>query len=149
MVDLQTDFSEVYNVVQVQFSLLSPDDIVQNSVVPVTNTDINEGSSAETPKCNGVNDPRMGPSTPSSQAQIICPTDEQTFDNCPGYFGHIPLSKPVFWPQYISGAGGGGIVKTVLKFICFKCSKLLIDLEKPTEKQNFENSQRKKGESEV
>ena len=145
MVDLQTDFSEVYNVVQVQFSLLSPDEIVQNSVVPVTNTDINEGSSAETPKCNGVNDPRMGPSTPSSQSQIICPTDEQTFDNCPGYFGHIPLSKPVFWPQYISGAGGGGIVKTVLKFICYKCSKLLIDLEKPTEKQNFENSQRRRG----
>ena len=145
MVDLQTDFSDVYNVVQVQFSLLSPDEIIQNSVVPVTNTDINEGSSADTPKCNGVNDPRMGPSTPSSQLQIICPTDEQTFDNCPGYFGHIPLSKPVFWPQYISGAGGGGIVKTVLKFICYKCSKLLIDFEKATEKTNFENSQRKKG----
>ena len=145
MVDLQTDFSEVYNVVQVQFSLLSPDEIIQNSVVPVTNTDINEGSSADTPKCNGVNDPRMGPSTPSSQSQIICPTDEQTFDNCPGYFGHIPLSKPVFWPQYISGNGGGGIVKTVLKFICYKCSKLLIDFDKPTEKTNFDNSQRRKG----
>ena len=104
-----------------------------------------KGRPADTPKCNGVNDPRMGPSTPSSQSQIICPTDEQTFDNCPGYFGHIPLSKPVFWPQYISGAGGGGIVKTVLKFICYKCSKLLIDFDKPTEKTNFDNSQRRKG----
>ena len=145
MADGVSDYSDVYKVTGVQFSILSPDEIIQNSVASVFQTDINEGSSIDQPKCNGVNDPRMGPS--HQKSSMLCPTDDNTFKNCPGYFGHIQLAKPVFWPQYMSGASGG-IIKTILRYVCYNCSSLLIDND-PTSESNeravFQSAQRLKG----
>lgn len=121
MEDLTVDYSDVYNVSELYFSVLSPEEIINNSVVQVFNTELNEGSSLDTPRCNGVNDPRMGPPTGST---IICPTDDLTSKGgCPGYFGHIDLSKPVFWPQFMP------IIQTLLRMVCYNCSHLLIDFE--------------------
>ena len=139
MVDPKTDFSDVYDVVKMRFSILSPDDIIKNSVVPVFNTELNEGSSLETPKCNGVNDPRMGP---ANQSSIICPIDENTYNNCPGYFGHIELAKPVFWPEFMQ------IIINVIRYTCYNCSKLLIETageERTADKLGFEVAQRLRG----
>jgi DNA-directed RNA polymerase II subunit RPB1 len=43
---------------------------------------------------------------------------------CPGHFGHIELAKPVFYIQFFDI-----IVKKLLKCVCFRCSKLLINEE--------------------
>ena len=131
------DYSNVYEVAEMQFSIMSPDEILMNSVVPVFNTDINEGSSLDTPKCNGVNDPRLGPSTPSS---VICPTDEMTWKNCPGFFGHLELARPVFWPHFLE------YVFNILKMTCYNCSKLLIDVE-GADKIPFAASQKAKAKA--
>jgi DNA-directed RNA polymerase II subunit RPB1 len=88
-------WADTYNVQGVQFSILSPEEILRNSVVRVTEIDLQEGSLIDTPKCNGVCDARMGPS--SSKSNVICPTDERKFGNTPGYFGHIELAVPCYW----------------------------------------------------
>lgn len=137
MVADRVDYSNVYDVVEIQFSIMSPDEILMNSVVPVFQTDINEGSSLDTPKCNGVNDPRLGPSQPGP---VICPTDESTFKNCPGYFGHLELAKPVFWPQFLD------YVFAILKITCYNCSKLLVDVE-GADRIPYANAQKAKGKA--
>ena len=52
---------------------------------------------------------------------LICPTDGMNYIDCPGYFGHIRLAKPVFYIHYID------TVIEVLKCVCIKCSKLVIN----------------------
>lgn len=103
-------------IIGIQFSLLSPEEIVRNSVAEITSKDTYNGIK---PKIGGLFDPRMGVLDPG----LICPTDGENYINCPGYFGHIVLAKPVFYIQYLS------TVSKILKCICFKCSKLLIAKE--------------------
>lgn len=103
-------------IIGIQFSILSPDEIIRNSVAEITSKDTYNGMK---PKIGGLFDPRMGVLDPGT----ICPTDGENYINCPGYFGHIVLAKPVFYIQYFN------IVQKILKCICFKCSKLLISKE--------------------
>ena len=44
---------------------------------------------------------------------------------CPGHFGHIELARPVYNYQFMD------IIIKILKCICFRCSKLLINKDKP------------------
>jgi len=113
------DYSEVDLVNNIQLSILSPNEILQMSVVPVDSTEINAGSNINIPQCNGVNDPRMGPL--ASDSKMLCPIDDQNHRDCPGYFGHILLAKPVFWPHFMDH------IITILKYVCVNCSSLLID----------------------
>lgn len=101
-------------IIGVQFSMLSPKEIRNNSVVEITSRDTYINNK---PVIGGLFDPRMGTIDPD----IVCPTDGLSYINTPGYFGHIELARPVFYMQHFKE-----IVK-VLKCICFKCSKLLID----------------------
>ena len=55
---------------------------------------------------------------------LICPTDGLDYMKTPGYFGHINLSRPVFYIQYLN------IIIKVLRCTCVKCSKLLINKER-------------------
>lgn len=141
MEDTSIDYSNVYDVASVQFSVLSPEEIISNSVVQVFNTELNEGSSMDTPKCNGVNDPRMGPSR--QDERFICPTDDKTFNNCPGFFGHLELAKPVFWPLFMP------IIQHLLRLTCYNCSKILInfDDDRSNDPIVFESAQRLKGKA--
>ena len=101
-------------IIGVQFSMLSPDEIRRNSVIEITSRDTYINNK---PQPGGLFDPRMGVFEPG----FICPTDGLTYIHTPGYFGHIELSRPVFWIQHIKE-----IVK-ILKSICYKCSKLKIN----------------------
>jgi len=103
-------------IIGVQFSILSPEEIERMSVAEITNKETYTGIK---PKVGGLFDTRMGILEPG----MICPTDGQNYIDCPGYFGHIKLARPVFYIQYLST-----IVK-ILKCVCIKCSKLLIDKE--------------------
>jgi DNA-directed RNA polymerase II subunit RPB1 len=101
-------------IVGVQFSMFSPDEIRKNSVVEVTSRDTYINNK---PVVGGLFDPRMGVLEPG----IICPTDGLTYIDTPGYFGHIELARPVFFIQHIKE------IMKIMKCICFKCSKILLN----------------------
>ncbi len=101
-------------IIGIQFSLLSPEEIERNSVAEITNKETYTGIK---PKINGLFDPRMGVLEPG----LVCPTDGQNYIDCPGYFGHIKLAKPVYYIQYIEE------IRSILRCVCIKCSRLLLN----------------------
>ena len=106
---------KIREIVGVQFSIMSPEEIKKRSVVHVTQTILYDSNGD--PVIGGLFDPRMGVLDHGK----ICPTDNLDNRFCPGYFGHIELARPVFHIQFIS------IVQKILKCICIRCSKLLVD----------------------
>jgi DNA-directed RNA polymerase II subunit RPB1 len=104
-------------IVGIQFSILSPDEIRKGSVAEITSRDTYINNK---PVIGGLFDPRMGVLEPG----LICPTDGLDYMKTPGYAGHIELSRPVFYIQYLS------TIQKVLRCVCFKCSKLKISKEK-------------------
>ncbi|OWF36304.1 DNA-directed RNA polymerase II subunit RPB1 [Mizuhopecten yessoensis] len=101
---------------RVQFGILSPDECRRMSV---TDGGIRYSRMMECwrPKLNGLMDPRQG----TMDRNAHCQTCAGNMSECPGHFGHIELSKPVF--------NVGFFKKTikVLRCVCFFCSKLLVD----------------------
>ena len=102
------------------------------------------------PKLGGLNDPRQGTVDRHSRSVCLtcalhscyylvvliqhavllhmcmvfhsrCMTCAGTMTECPGHFGHVELSKPVFHIGFLT--------KTIkiLRCVCFYCSKMLID----------------------
>ena len=116
-------------VIGIQFSILSPEEIRKASVAEIISRDTYINNK---PVIGGLFDPRMGISDPG----LICPTDGLDYMQTPGYFGHVELARPIFYIQYLNT-----IIK-ILRCICIKCSKLLIDKSKYTE--TFEQDNRKR-----
>ena len=107
-------------IIGIQFSILSPEEIRNSSVAEITSRDTYINNK---PVIGGLFDPRMGVLEPG----LICPTDGLDYMKTPGYFGHIELARPVFYIQYFN------TILKILRCVCFKCSKLLIN--KDTYKQ--------------
>ena len=107
--------SNVREIDGVQFSVLSPEEIKRRSVVHVNQT-ILFGSNGN-PVVGGLFDSRMGVIDHGK----ICPTDGLYNRLCPVHFGHIELCRPVYHIQFIH------IIVKILKCICIRCSKILID----------------------
>jgi DNA-directed RNA polymerase II subunit RPB1 len=105
---------KVEKIIGLQFSVMSAEDIINRSVCELTSTDT---FANEKPIIDGLFDPRMG----VVDANQICKTCENKPNFCTGHFGHIVLGKPVFYIQYFN------TVFKLLKCICFRCSKVLID----------------------
>jgi len=101
-------------IIGMQYSLMSPEEIRQGSVVEILSKDTYTNNK---PIAHGLFDIRMGVLDPG----YICPTDGMDYMQSPGYFGHYPLAEPVFYTQYIS------TIFKILKCVCFQCSKLLIN----------------------
>jgi DNA-directed RNA polymerase II subunit RPB1 len=115
----------------IQFCILGPDEIRRRSVAEITKTDtynINE------PVMNGLFDPRMG----VIDNNKICKTCEQRNTFCPGHFGHIELARPLFHVQFFP------IVQKLLRCVCFRCSKILVDLNDPAVKAAMKKGDRQK-----
>lgn len=104
-------------IIGIQFSILSPEEIMNMSVAEITSRDTYVNNK---PVIGGLFDPRMGVLEPG----MICPTDGLNYMQSPGYFGHIQLARPVFYIQYLKH------IMKIMRCVCFKCSKLLIDKEK-------------------
>ena len=104
-------------IIGIQFSILSPDEIRKGSVAEITSRDTYINNK---PVIGGLFDPRMGVLEPG----LICPTDGLDYMQTPGYFGHIELARPVYYIQYLN------TILKILRCVCFKCSKLLINKEK-------------------
>lgn len=64
-------------------------------------------------------DPRLG-AIGRDFPCLTCNSDEK---NCPGHFGHIELVKPMYNIGFFS------VTLSVLRCVCFFCSKLLIPPE--------------------
>ncbi len=104
----------VSKIIGIQFSILSPDEIRRSSVAAITSRDTYINNK---PVIGGLFDPRMGVLEPG----LICPTDGLDYMKTPGYSGHIDLARPVYYIQYLS------TIRKILKCVCIKCSKLLIN----------------------
>ena len=104
-------------IIGIQFGLLSPEEILKGSVAEITSRDTYINNK---PVIGGLFDPRLGVLEPG----LICPTDGLNYLQTPGYFGHINLARPVFYIQYLTS------IMKILRCVCIKCSKLLIDKEK-------------------
>lgn len=120
--------SDIESVVGIQFSILSPDEIRKGSVVEITTQTPYEGNE---PKIGGLFDPRMG----VLENGKICRSCGQTNHGCPGHFGHYELIRPVYFFQFLP------MVQAILRCICVKCSKLLI------EKDAHKDLSKRKGEA--
>lgn len=106
--------SDYETIVGVQFSIFSPDEIEKRSVVEITSQHTYEGSE---PKIGGLFDPRMGVLDNGK----TCRSCGQSNHSCPGHFGHYRLTRPMYFIQFVP------MVMNVLRCVCIRCSKLLID----------------------
>jgi DNA-directed RNA polymerase II subunit RPB1 len=104
-------------IIGIQFSVLSPEEIRNASVVEVVKRDTFCNNK---PVIGGLSDPRMG----VTDSNLICPTDSLDYEKTPGYFGHINLARPVFYIQFLKD------ILKVCKCVCYKCGKLLINKQK-------------------
>jgi DNA-directed RNA polymerase II subunit RPB1 len=100
-------------IIGIQFGMMSPEDIRKGSVVEIQSRDTYTNNQ---PVNRGLFDVRMGVQDPG----LVCPTDGRTSMDCPGYFGHLELARPVFYMQYFP------IIQKFTRVVCFKCSKLLL-----------------------
>jgi len=112
------DVRNLEQITKVQFGILNPEEIRKGSVCEVTSPITYDGTE---PKINGLFDPRMG----VIERGRLCSTCELNSDLCPGHFGHIELALPVFYFQYMN------MVIRLLRCVCFRCSKLLVDKSDP------------------
>ncbi|KAK3424808.1 hypothetical protein EUGRSUZ_F01570 [Eucalyptus grandis] len=116
--DIRFPFSpaEVAKVRTVQFGILCPDEIRQMSVVR-----IEHGESMERgkPKLGGLSDPRLG----TVDRKLKCETCMANMAECPGHFGHLELTEPMFHIGFMK------TVLSIMRCVCFSCSKILVDEE--------------------
>lgn len=110
--------NDIDTIKAIQFTIMSPEEIEKKSVCEIVSTDTYSGND---PIIGGLFDSRMG----VIENDKICKTCNQKNTFCPGHFGHIRLAKPVFYIQFFD------IVRKLLKCVCFRCSKLLMDPENP------------------
>ncbi len=100
----------------VQFRVLSDAEIRRRSAMEVTE---NQTFDRNEPVPNGLFDPRMG----VIDNNRVCGTCQQRNTFCPGHFGHVSLARPVFYIQFFD------VVRKLVRCVCFRCSRLLVDLE--------------------
>ena len=112
-----------HDINEIQFGLLSKEDILNMSVVELTEPKFIPKEKGTTPyptyRENSVYDSRMGPMNPTD----ICPTCSQKSLHCPGHFGHIVLEVPVIHPLFYKK------VLHYLQCFCIQCSKFLVTTE--------------------
>ncbi|KAK2656914.1 hypothetical protein Ddye_009966 [Dipteronia dyeriana] len=108
--------AEVAKVRLVQFGILSPDEIRQMSVVQIEHSETTERGK---PKPAGLSDPRLG----TIDRKMKCDTCTANMAECPGHFGHLELAKPMFHIGFLK------TVLSIMRCVCFNCSKILADEE--------------------
>ena len=110
---------------QINFGLMSPEDIRAMSVVTVETPDTYEDDGFPIEK--GLMDPRLGVIDPS----LVCRTCGFRGGDCQGHFGSIELARPVIH------IGFGDIIHKILRSTCNECGRVLLDdaqIEEYTEK---------------
>eukprot|EP01018_Ginkgo_biloba_P010812 Gb_06031 [translate_table: standard] len=106
--------AEIARVKTVQFGILGPEEIRQQSVLQIEHAETYEGGK---PKPGGLSDPRMG----TIDRVMKCGTCTGGMSECPGHFGHLELAKPMYHVGFLK------TVLSVLRCVCFNCSRILAD----------------------
>ncbi|KAF5385561.1 hypothetical protein D9757_006795 [Collybiopsis confluens] len=107
----------VRRVKEVQFGILSPEEIKAYSVAKIEHPEVMDEATHK-PKMGGLMDPRLG----TIDRNFKCQTCGEGMAECPGHFGHIELARPVFHPGFIIK------VKKILECVCVNCGKLKADI---------------------
>ena len=102
---------------QINFGLMSPEDIRNMSVVTVEYPDTygDDGFPIE----KGLMDPRLGIIDPS----LVCRTCGFKGGDCQGHFGSIELARPVIH------VGFGDVIHKILRSTCNDCGRILLNDE--------------------
>ncbi|PVU90271.1 hypothetical protein BB559_000101 [Furculomyces boomerangus] len=106
-------------ITHVQFGTFSPEELKKMSVAKIDKPELKDENGR--PKMGGLLDPRMG----SIDRNFKCQTCGENMTECPGHFGHIELTRPVYHPGFIIR------VKKILECVCWFCSKLKTDDSEP------------------
>ena len=102
---------------QINFGLMSPEDIRKMSVVTVEYPDTYGGDGFPIEK--GLMDPRLGIIDPS----LVCRTCGFKGGDCQGHFGSIELARPVIH------VGFGDVIHKILRSTCNECGRILLNDE--------------------
>lgn len=100
---------------QINFGLMSPDDIRKMSVVKIETPDTYDEDGY--PIENGLMDPHLGVIDPS----LKCRTCGFRGGECQGHFGSIDLARPVIH------VGFGDIIHKILRSTCNECGRILLN----------------------
>lgn len=105
------------HITRIDFSIQSNADIMKSSAIsdPAGITVADTATNDEATN-GGVIDPRLG----VTEDRSFCATCNESAYTCPGHFGHIKLTEPVFHPGYLT------YIKNILSCVCIKCHKLLV-----------------------
>lgn len=114
---------EVKEISQVQFGILSEEEVMKMSVADIFKNKLPGGKLVSQTQneslYNTLYDPRMGPMEPRK----ICITCQVETKDCSGHFGHIRLNIKVVHPLFYK------VILNFLKCFCIQCSKLLFTEE--------------------
>ncbi|KAH9322462.1 hypothetical protein KI387_017101, partial [Taxus chinensis] len=69
------------------------------------------------PKLGGLSDPRLG----TIDRKLKCETCSAGMAECPGHFGHLELAKPMYHIGFLK------TILSILRCVCFNCSRILAD----------------------
>lgn len=108
---------ETKGVGRVQFGIMSPAEMRQKAVVEITSE---ETFANGIPVEGGLFDLKMG----TIEMNDVCATCGLGPKECPGHFGYLDLTTPIFHPAFMD------IIKKVLESICFQCSGILLEQDK-------------------
>ena len=89
--NFQYSSAQLRSIQEIQFGLLSPEEIKSMSVAQIEYPETMDESNSR-PRHMGLSDPRLG----SVDRAIKCATCDEGMSECPGHFGHIELAVPVF-----------------------------------------------------
>lgn len=114
---------EVKEISQVQFGVLSEEEVLKMSVAEIHKNKLPGGKTIHQTQhellYHTLYDPRMGPMEPRK----TCITCQMETKDCPGHFGHILLNIKIVHPLFYK------FVLSFLKCFCIQCSKLLFTEE--------------------
>lgn len=108
--------ADLARVKTVQFGIISPDEIRQMSVCKIESSETYDRGK---PKMGGLSDPRLG----TIDRHTKCETCAGSMAECPGHFGHLELAKPMFHIGFLK------TVLSILRCVCYNCSRVLADEE--------------------
>ena len=105
----------LYHIKEIQFSVFTNDDVLDNSSTSKDPYGINLPESYENsePKRGGLVDTRLG----ITDSNLDCAYCGLGAKDCPGHFGHTKLVSPVFHYGFFT------TVKTILNCICLRSSR--------------------------
>lgn len=114
----------------IQFSMLDGVEMAKLGEIPIINRDLYKHPTKD-PMEYGPLDPHLG----TSNKKADCLTCGEKLEGCPGHFGSIRLSLPVFHIGYAKA------IQASLRMICKTCSRVLLT---PEEKKKMRKKVRSK-----